>query len=318
MFQQRKFSNKGWRSNVPRLIAGAVGIVLLSAAVIKMTDIDLFIRQMRDYGIISNYLLLSITARGLIAFECTLGVGLLLFYRPKLTLLLTSSLLLIFVVVSGWAWLTDATSDCGCFGAWVKRTPAQAVTEGLVLLALTVTARVISRPSRKSEARPKVWAIAVACFAGLILPLVFGPPVTRVDANQTRTGDIFLGDFQIEGLDGIDLDHGDYLLVLMDTDCSHCRDAVAALNWLAEDSDLPEVLALSSNGEEQLKRFRKELQVIFPIGHITEEDFRRLLGDGNVPRTFFVRDRMVQEVWNTEIPDEDTIKSMVVVQGEPV
>lgn len=90
------------------------------------------------------------------------------------------------------------------------------------------------------------------------------------------------------------------------------------LRRLAEDPDLPEVIGLSFNGEDQLKAFRKELQAIFPIGHITEEDFWRLLGDGNVPRTFLVRDRVVQEVWDIEIPDEDTIKSIVAVQGEPV
>ncbi len=318
MSQQKNFSHQGWRSNVPRLIAGAVGIVLLSAAFIKMMDMDLFVRQMRDYGIISNYLLLGISTRGLIALECTLGAGLLVFYRPKLTLLLTSTLLLIFVGATGWAWLTDATKDCGCFGAWIKRTPAEAALEGLILLVLTVIAWAIYRPSRKPEARPKAWAIAVACLAGLILPLVFGSPVTRVDPNQTRTGEIFLGDFQIEGLDRFDLEHGDYLIVLIDTGCSHCRDAVATLNWLAEDPDLPEVFALSSNGEDQLKTFRKELQVIFPIGLITEEDFWRLLGDGDTPRTFLVRDRVVQEVWNSEIPDEDTIKSIVAVHGKPV
>ena len=308
MSRQKNSTHRGWRSNVPRLIAGAVGIVLLSAAFIKMTDMDLFIRQMRDYGIISNYLFLSISARGLIALECTLGVGLVIFYRPKLTLLLTSALLLIFVGASGWAWLTDATKDCGCFGAWIKRTPAEAVLEGLILLALTTIAWGISRSSRKPETRSKAWAIAAACLAGLVLPLAFGSPLTRTEPIQTGTGDILLGDLQIDGLDHIDLAHGDYLLVLMDTDCSHCRDAVAALNWLAEDPDLPEVIALSSNGEDQLKTFRKELQTIFPIGHITEKDFWHLLGDGNVPRTFLVRNRVVQEVWNTEIPDEDTIK----------
>jgi hypothetical protein len=315
MSQQQNSTHGGWRSNVPRLIAGAVGIVLLSAAFMKMMDMDLFIRQMRDYGIISNYLLLSISARGLIALECTLGVGLLIFYRPKLTLLLTSALLLFFVGASGWAWLTDVTKDCGCFGAWVKRTPGEAVLEGLILLALTFIAWAISRPTRKPEVRSKTWAIAVACLAGLILPLVFGFPVTSVDPNQTKAGDILLGDFQIEGLDHIDLAHGEYLLVLMDTDCSHCRDAVAAVNWLAEDPDLPEVFGLSFNDEDRLKKFRKDLQVIFPIGHITKEDFWRLLGDGNVPRTFLVRDRVVQEVWDIEIPDEHTVKSILEVKS---
>ena len=311
MSRPESFTQRGWRSNVPRLIAGAVGIVLLSAAFIKMTDMDLFIRQLRDYGIISNYLLLSINARGLIAIECTLGVGLLLFYRHRLTLLLTSGLFLIFVGATGWAWLTDVTKDCGCFGAWVKRTPGEALVEGLILLALTLVAWGISRPARKPEARTKTWAIAVACLAGLILPMVFGFPLTRVDPNQTRTGDILSGHFQIEGLGSIDLAHGDYLLVLMDTDCSHCRGAVAAVNWLAEDPDLPEVFGLSFNDLDQLEKFRKDLQVIFPIGNITEEDFRSLLGDGSLPRTFLMRDRVVQEVWDIEIPDEHTVKSIL-------
>ncbi len=311
MSRLKSFTQRGWRSNVPHLIAGVVGIVLLSAAFIKMTDMDLFIRQLKDYGIISNYLLLSINARALIALECTLGIGLLLFYRPKLTLLLTSALFLTFVGATGWAWLTDATKDCGCFGAWVKRTPGEAVIEGLILLALTLIAWGISRPARKPEARSKAWAIAAACLAGLVLPLAFGSPLTRTEPIQTGTGEFLLGDLQIDGLDSIDLAHGDYLLILVDTDCSHCRDAVAALNWLAEDPDLPEIIGLSSNNVDQLEKFRKDLQVIFPIGHIAEEDFWRLLGDGNVPRTFLVRDRVVQEVWDIEIPDEQTIKSIL-------
>ena len=111
------------------------------------------------------------------------------------------------------------------------------------------------------------------------------------------------------------LEHGDYLMVLMDTDCSHCRDAVTELNWLAEDPGLPGVIGLSFNGEDRLKAFREELQVIFPIGQITEEDFWRLLGDGNVPRTLLVRDSVVQEVWDIEIPDEHTVKSILEVKS---
>ena len=315
MYQQKNSIYRGRRSQVPRLIAGAVGVILLSAAFMKMMDMELFIRQMRDYGIISDYLFLSISARGLIALECALGAGLLVFYRPELTLFLTSALLLILVGVSGWAWLTDVTKDCGCFGSWVKRSPGEAVLEGLVLLALIVIARVTHRPSLKPEARSKSWFIAVACLVGLISPLAFASPVTRIDPKQAKTGGILLSDFQIEGLEDFDLAHGDYLLVLMDTGCSHCRDGVAELNWLAEDPGLPEVIAVSFNGEGELNTFRKEFQAIFPIGHISEENFWRLLGDGDIPRTFLVRDRVVQEVWDIEIPEKRAITSILEVKS---
>ncbi|MBW2048676.1 MAG: hypothetical protein JRJ09_09150 [Deltaproteobacteria bacterium] len=115
------------------------------------------------------------------------------------------------------------------------------------------------------------------------------------------------GDFQIKGLEGVDLEHGDYLAVLMDTDCSHCRDAVFELNWLAEGQGLPGVVGLSSNGEEEIRAFQEELRVNFPIGQISREDFWRLLENGSVPRTFLVRDNVVERVWDVEIPGEDAL-----------
>jgi len=152
--------------------------------------------------------------------------------------------------------------------------------------------------------------MAVACLAGLILPSAFGSPITRANPDQTKIGDIPFGNLQIKGLDRFDLTRGTYLLVLMDTGCLHCRDAVDALNQLAEDPDMPEVIALSSSGETQINTFKEEFQAIFPIGRISEEVFWRLLGDGDMPRTFLVRNRVWQKVWDTEIPHKDTIKSI--------
>lgn len=43
-----------WRLWVPRLLAGAVGLILLTAGLLKTAEMELFIRQIRDYGIISQ------------------------------------------------------------------------------------------------------------------------------------------------------------------------------------------------------------------------------------------------------------------------
>jgi len=48
VFRQKNSTHRGWWSNAPRLIAGSVGVVLLSAAFMKMMDMDLFIRHMRE------------------------------------------------------------------------------------------------------------------------------------------------------------------------------------------------------------------------------------------------------------------------------
>ncbi len=41
MYRQKNSTHRGWQSNAPRLIAGAVCVVLLSAAFIKMMDIEI-------------------------------------------------------------------------------------------------------------------------------------------------------------------------------------------------------------------------------------------------------------------------------------
>ena len=302
-----------WRFYTSRLIAGVLGVVLLSAAFMKMTDMNLFIRQMKDYGVISDYLLLSIAGHGLIAVECALGAALIFFYRPRFTLTVTLFVTVIFVGVSGWAWLTRATADCGCFGAWVKRTPKQAAFEGLIMLALALTAWILSgRKEPRIRYRVVPVMVVAAFLAGLALPLAFGSRLTGPEPDRGRPGEEFAGGvLKPEGLDGIDLRQGDYLVVLMDTDCSHCRQAVAQLNRLSETPDLPGIIALSSKEEDQINAFEDELQALFPIGRITEEEFWRLLGDGNVPRTLLVRDHVVKRVWDVEIPDEDTVRSII-------
>ena len=62
------FRSDFWHTRAPRLLAGAVGIVFLAAAVLKSTDMELFIREIQDYGIISHPLAIMLSAWGLITW----------------------------------------------------------------------------------------------------------------------------------------------------------------------------------------------------------------------------------------------------------
>jgi len=286
-----------------------VGLILLIAALLKATDMELFIRQIRDYGIISQRVALTLSARGLIALECALGVGLLVFYRPRLILSLTGGLLLIFLGVTGWAWMTGATGDCGCFGAWMRHTPGEAAIQNLVLLAATLLAWVGSRHLQVRYTRVKAWAFASACVIGLTLPVVFGFSVSGITQPHSKAVEIELANLQIQGLGGIDLKHGAYLIVLTDTECVHCREVLPDLNTLAEATELPAVIALCTNEESQRTMFVEEFQPMFPIGQVREDVFWRLLGEGDIPRIILVRDGYVQQVWDQTVPDEDSVRA---------
>ena len=105
---------------IARFLAGAVGIVLLVAGVLKAVDLELFIRQIGDYGIIYERVILVVSAWGMIVLECGLGAGLLVLYRPRVTLPLAALLFLVFAGATGWAWLTGnlTSSEKACGRNW--------------------------------------------------------------------------------------------------------------------------------------------------------------------------------------------------------
>ncbi len=307
--RERWLTAGAWRLWLPRLLAGAVGLILLIAGLVKAMDMELFIRQIRDYGIISHYVLLGMSAWGLIALECALGIALLLFYRPKITLPLTSLLWLTFLGATSWAWITGATESCGCFGAWVESSPAQAVLENVILLVTTLFAWVFYKESHRPQFRTKAWYVAIAFLIGMALPIAFGFPISRISQSPWETIEIELSKLQIEGVDKVDLSRGRHLIVIMDTDCDHCKEALPELDALAEATDLPSLIAISMNDESARRKFMEEFQPAFPLGQIEEDVFWRLLGLGDVPRTILLKDMRVQRVWDRHVPDRKSIKA---------
>jgi len=302
------FHSKGLLLRVPRILAIAVGLVLLISGLLKATDMDLFVRQIRDYGIISNHILVVLSAWGVLLAEFTLGTALIVSYRPKWSMPLTALLLLIFLGATTWAWVTGITEDCGCFGAWIERSPGEAVIEDLILLAALIPYWFRHGHSAKPRDYLKLCAVIVAFVTGLMLPILFGFPISRISAPLKESIDIEQEFPEIQDVVRMDLKHGTYLLILMSTDCLHCREAVGEINMWVEETDFPVLIALSADDTEQIRAFVKEFQPLYPIVQITKDVFWRLLGDGKVPRLILLHNREILKVWNEIIPDIDSVR----------
>lgn len=298
-----KVSGEGWKKWTPRLLAGAVGLIFLFAGILKSTEMEIFIRQIRGYGIISHHGLLVIIAWGLVVAEYVLGTALVIGFLPRITIPISAFLLFIFLCATGWAWLTGVTEDCGCFGTWISRTPGEALIEDLLLLAALVAARLGKRPSPGLPRRLSSYTVLAAFLIGVLLPPISGIPFSPVNPTPDEKMNIGPELSGIQGLNSIDLRNGWFLVVLFKTDCPHCQDSVINLNYLAEERETPELVALCPDDEEQILWFRNQFQPVFPLGRVTDKAFWRLLGDGDVPRTLLVKDRKVLKVWDYEIPE---------------
>lgn len=302
------FRFKGLILWIPRILAGAVGLVLLLSGLLKATDMALFVQQFKAYGIISNHYLVVLGAWGVLLAEFTLGTALIMSYRPRWTIPLAAFLLLIFLGATTWAWVTGITEDCGCFGAWIERSPGEAIIEDLLLLAALIPYWFRQGDSTNPPDYIKLWAVIVACIAGLILPILFGFSIYQINVPMKESIDIQQEFPEIQDDVQTDLKHGTYILILMSTDCLHCREAVGELNTWAEETDFPGLVALSANDTGQIQAFVKEFQPVYPIVKITEDAFWRLLGDGTTPRLILLRNQAILKVWDEIIPPIDSVR----------
>jgi hypothetical protein len=313
-FADQSSEAPGRRFWIPRFLAIAVGLILLVAGLVKAVDMELFIRQIGDYGIITERVVLVVSAWGLIVLECGLGVALLVLYRPRVLLPLTALLFLIFAGVTSWAWLTEATQECGCYGAWLQHTPRQAVIENLILLAATVLAWMGCRHGQIPQTRTRAWAVTIACLIGLAMPVAFGFPVSGIGQSASKPPQF--DSIRVHGLGDVDVNTGGYLIVLMGTDCLHCQEAIPELNMLSEAPDLPMLIALCTSKEADCIEFTESFLPVFPIGHISDDLFWRLLSDGTMPRTILLEDGRIKHVWDQIVPTRESIQAAYALEED--
>lgn len=285
-----------------RIFAAVVGIILLAAAVLKSYDIELFMRQIKDYGIISDHLQLIICAWGLIIAEFVLGAALIVYYRPRIFVPLSIALFCVFIGATLWAWITGVTEDCGCFGSWVERSPGGAMIEDLFITG----ALFIAWPGRDYKAGAGSFAglliVIASLIAGITLPVVYGAPVQDLLGIKTGDGGEDENIFSVQGLEDIDMEKGPYLFVLVGADCQHCRDSVKDFNRIAKKDGLPEIIGLSMDYKEDIDVFIEDLEPAYPVLQISEDEFYRLLGMGTTPYSILVNDRQVIRTWDEEVP----------------
>jgi len=305
-----------WAVLVPRVLAAALGLFFVAASLSKAVDVELFVRQIKAYGIISDTVLVALTAWGLIAVECVLGVALIVFYRPKLFLGIAAGLLLFFWAVTSWAWWTGSTENCGCFGGWLDRTPGEEAIENVVLLLVTFFAARRPAHLKWHPSRARAWAVLAAGLVGLVLPLVPDLPTPKAKPfdSEVKTA---VSQLELHGPQVVDLTQGTHLVVLMSTDCLPCREAVFDLNELGLIPDLPPIVALCTNAECECEMFVEEFQPDFPIGCVTDKLFFELLGDGDTPRILLLSEGRVVHTWDQVVPEEGMIRARLpLLDGE--
>jgi hypothetical protein len=265
--------------------------------------------QMKAYGVISNPILVLISSWGMIILQCTLGMALLLYFRPKWVL--TAAIFLWLILLGGtiWAWSTGSTDECGCYGSWLKNTPREATIENTIFLLFTLIAWFKAPFRGKGKELAKAFLIVAASLISLVLPILFGVSISEIIHPEYGMNKIDLGEIKPKGLETIDFRSGVHLVLLMGTDCPHCLELLPEVEQLALSSGVPKIVALCINDDIQRERFVEEFEPSFPIGQISDDLFWKLLGNGTTPRLLLVKQGKIEKIWDQIVPEPEMIQN---------
>ena len=237
-----------------------IGAMFIATAVLKLLSMDEFELYIYSFGIF-NYLMVTVLARLLIAFEFLVGLFLLLkqFYKQVWWLTLLSLVGFTFFLIYVVLFRNDA--NCHCFGDFVELNPIESIVKNLITMALLLCIR------KESDYQFRFRKLVIGiCFAvGIIVPFVVFPmdalynkfkspddPI-NVTAFEKLKQDTTLQDFNIQ--------EGNYLVAFFIPKCPFCRLSMKKVNTIVEkhNLDIDKIKICISGSDEGIEEFKKEI-----------------------------------------------------------
>lgn len=288
-----------------RMMGRLLGAVFLFAGVVKALQPEIFRQEIAAYDLVTNSILVAMLAYGIVIAECTLGSALVVNLKPKISFAAATGLLLIFLGAISFAWFTGSTENCGCFGPW-KRSPAEAFIEDIGLIAVAVWALWGHWKLKAPTNSVKLGVVGLGLAVGVLLPGVAGFVGEKVEPGALGVvGSTVFQKMEVEDLQ-VSLATGEHLVLLMSTECQHCKDAVPSANALVADARLPRLAAIAMEDKVSRGLFRQDYGAEYPIGQVPRNTIIGLLKE-EFPRLFLVRNGTIVAVWDHQLPTPDTI-----------
>jgi uncharacterized membrane protein YphA (DoxX/SURF4 family) len=278
-----------------------LGLVLLAAGLLKGADPSEFVRQVGSYGIVTG---IGATALAylLVMTEVGLGVALLAGYRARGSSAAGSTLMVLFMAATAYAWAHGRTDDCGCFGSLASRTPGEVLVEDAGFLTLGILGFFLAtkEPSRGRWRGAAVAAgvIAAAVFSLAAYSLPIDPVVTALRVGRS-VSDLPLRESPV------DLATGDHLVALLDLDSPQAGAVVRRLNELAGSQGLPAVIAFYGGEVDEKTVFCFNYNPRFEVVPVLRADLKRLFR--KLPRFFLIRNGRVARIWDGTPPGREEL-----------
>ncbi len=309
MKAELKIQRISWRVTIGRTAQIIIGMVFLTAGLIKAWEPALFFWNVASYAdLLANFLTypwkqffihwqpLVYASLLVIPLEVALGTALVCNWRPRQILAIAMALMLTFVILMASAWNAGGTDSCGCFGDLVERSPGQAVIEDLILLGILILGwlAISERPHRKHS--------RIIVLIAVIIALSLGGTRLALQSERLRDSDLLPG-VRLTGVHPlgmtVNLMKGNLLLELISPACNHCGASISLMNDYLTQLPSLQIVALTSTPQDtpELRYFRDWWHPHFPIGTISMSEFLRLTHGHSTPRLALIHNGVIQNTW---------------------
>lgn len=292
-----------------RRIAGhagrvAIGLIFLAAGILKALDPAEFAHEIQEYGILGARLSAQ-AAPALIVFELVLAVALLAGVLPRLAALGSLVLLAGFIAIEAYALSIGKQGSCGCFGAYVQRTPGEVIAEDVLFAGMAVLALwgLAGWPGMSFGRGAAVLSGGLALASALVVAspsLPIDPWVTRLAIGRS-VGDLSLLEKAPQ------LAEGRHLVALIDVTDPRAVDTATALNGIVSRPGAPKVLALTPGTEEDKAAFLWTAAPAFETENVDRAVLKRLYR--RLPRFFLVESGRVAAIFDGAPPAAEDLLS---------
>lgn len=293
-----------WRRVAGHLGRVALGLIFLAAGLLKAVDPAEFAHQIQEYGILGARLSAQV-APALIVLELVLAVALLAGVRPRLTGLASIVLLAGFVGIEAYALSIGKAESCGCFGAYVQRTPGQVIAEDVLFAGLAVLALwgLAGWPGMSPRRGAAVLMGSLALAVALVLAspsLPIDPYVTRLAVGRS-VSDLALLEKAPQ------LSQGRHLVALIDVTDPRAIETASVLNQIVSRPGAPPVLALTPGSEEEKAAFLWSAVPAFDTQNVDRAVLKRLYR--RLPRFFLIESGRVAAIFDGAPPAAEDLLS---------
>ncbi|MCH5214568.1 MAG: DoxX family membrane protein [Muribaculaceae bacterium] len=280
------------------IIAFIIGIILIISGLSKAASFDYF------NAIINNYITLypEIIATIIIVSELTLGIMLIFGIYLKITSLITTGLILFFVIVFTFGLIFLGIHDCGCFGKvkFLNSSPVFLYIRNAFLIVGSIYIYKINKTTTQ------VTKVPIPLYISTIVIVSIAIYMCGVSSNNSTLKNRNKIDKKIAFNDNILRKYlevssdSTYLIYLFSYDCPHCINSFGNLLQYNNKKYVDKIVGITKKNPEAKEKFMDFFNPTFEIIEISENEFYNITEE--FPVSYFIKNDSIIKIMTGEIP----------------